>query len=163
MAGWWDGGMVGWRDGGMMKWRDGGMAGWWDGGMVGWRDGGMVGWWDGGMVGWRDGGMMKWRDGGMAGWWDGGMVGWRDGGMAGWWKKYGLKSEGTQAIMGIGGNLGKGYRVTRWSRRRHRTGRCCRPEELSRQERQLKIRPHPHSRHPPLPQASAQEPLRRRS
>ena len=31
----------------------------------------------------------------MAGWWDGGMGGWGDGG-----KKYGLKSEGTQAIMG---------------------------------------------------------------
>ena len=31
----------------------------------------------------------------MARWWDGGMVGWWDGG-----KKYGLKSEGTQAIMG---------------------------------------------------------------
>ena len=34
----------------------------------------------------------------MARWWDGGMVGWWDGGMVG--KKYGLKSEGTQAIMG---------------------------------------------------------------
>ena len=39
--------------------------------------------------------MVGWRDGEMVGWWDGGMVGWRDGG-----KKYGLKSEGTQAIMG---------------------------------------------------------------
>gem|GEM_PF-3773345 len=39
--------------------------------------------------------MARWRDGGMVGWWDGGMVGWWDGG-----KKYGLKSEGTQAIMG---------------------------------------------------------------
>ena len=42
----------------------------------------------------------------MARWWDGEMVGWRDGEMVGWWdggmveKKYGLKSEGTQAIMG---------------------------------------------------------------
>ena len=39
----------------------------------------------------------------MARWQDGKMVGWRDGGMVGWWdggKKYGLKSEGTQAIMG---------------------------------------------------------------
>ena len=39
--------------------------------------------------------MARWWDGGMARWWDGGMVGWWDGG-----KKYGLKSEGTQAIMG---------------------------------------------------------------
>ena len=47
------------------------------------------------MVGWRDGEMARWRDGEM--------VGWRDGEMARWWdggKKYGLKSEGTQAIMG---------------------------------------------------------------
>jgi len=47
--------------------------------------------------------MVRWRDGKMARWWDGEMVGWRDGGMVGWWdggKKYGLKSEGTQAIMG---------------------------------------------------------------
>ena len=39
----------------------------------------------------------------MVRWWDGEMVGRRDGGMARWWdggKKYGLKSEGTQAIMG---------------------------------------------------------------
>ena len=36
----------------------------------------------------------------MAGWWDGEMARWRDGEMVGWWKKYGLKSEGTQAIMG---------------------------------------------------------------
>ena len=36
--------------------------------------------------------MARWRDGEMARWWDGEMVG--------WWKKYGLKSEGTQAIMG---------------------------------------------------------------
>ena len=47
----------------------------------------MVGWQDGEMVGWQDGGIARWRDGGMARWWDGG-------------KKYGLKSEGTQAIMG---------------------------------------------------------------
>lgn len=36
----------------------------------------------------------------MVGWWDGEMAGWQ---MVGWWddgKKYGLKSEGTQAIMG---------------------------------------------------------------
>ena len=39
--------------------------------------------------------MVRWWDGEMVGWWDGGMVGWWDGG-----KKYGLKSEGTQAIMG---------------------------------------------------------------
>ena len=39
--------------------------------------------------------MVRWWDGEMARWWDGGMVGWWDGG-----KKYGLKSEGTQAIMG---------------------------------------------------------------
>ena len=50
--------------------------------MVGWRDGGMARWWDGEMA--------RWRDGEMVGWWDGGMVE----------KKYDLKSEGTQAIMG---------------------------------------------------------------
>ena len=36
----------------------------------------------------------------MVGWWDGEMAGWQ---MVGWWddgKKYGLKSERTQAIMG---------------------------------------------------------------
>ena len=42
--------------------------------------------------------MVRWRDGEMARWWDGEMVGWWDGGMVE--KKYGLKSEGTQAIMG---------------------------------------------------------------
>ena len=42
--------------------------------------------------------MVRWWDGEMARWWDGGMVGWWDGGMVE--KKYGLKSEGTQAIMG---------------------------------------------------------------
>ena len=47
----------------------------------------MARWWDDEMVGWRDGGMVRWWDGGMVGWWDGG-------------KKYGLKAEGTQAIMG---------------------------------------------------------------
>ena len=55
------------------------------------------------MVRWWDGVMARWRDGEMVGWWDGEMARWRDGGMAGWWdggKKYGLKSEGTQAIMG---------------------------------------------------------------
>ena len=50
------------------------------------------------MARWRDGEMVGWRDGGMARGWDGGMVGWWDGGMVE--KKYGLKSEGTQAIMG---------------------------------------------------------------
>ena len=42
--------------------------------------------------------MVRWWDSEMARWWDGEMVGWWDGGMVE--KKYGLKSEGTQAIMG---------------------------------------------------------------
>ena len=55
--------------------------------MARWWDDEMARWWDGEMVGWCNGEMARWRDGGMVG---GGMVE----------KKYGLKSEGTQAIMG---------------------------------------------------------------